>query len=264
MQLTDTGIDYVAGGRRFPIFNGGGMTYIYDPRHQLKAERAAVAKFLSPPARGLGVNTTDTAIQAAATAANFIPVVGPIISSVLSIGDALFGGGDPTALSILINQVVQLRAQIASLNNMLGQPDSFVIPAGFNAQDKDTWRDFVDAIIEQTLGTTESDIQSNRRPDYYSAIAALQKIVTAMQGQVHDQQLTAAIEAAIEPTLVMAPAAAAAAAGSAASDTAPAPAGGSVDDTAPSTAAAAEIIAGVPNWALLAVGLVGVIVIARA
>lgn len=144
----------------------------------------------APTFRG-PTNPVDTGVQAAAAAANFIPGVGQIISAVLSVGDAIFGGGDPTALSVLISQMVGLRQQIAQAHAALGVSDSFVVPSNFNPTDKGkTNPGFVDSIVEEVLGVTEPQIQSNRRADYYSAITALKSELSGLANQAHDQQLT--------------------------------------------------------------------------
>jgi hypothetical protein len=198
--MQDTGLDYVALGRRYPIFVGpGNLPYIFDPKKQLLTERASARAYLESN-RGAGLGqAVDTAVQAVATAANFIPGVGPIISAVLNIGDAIFGGGDPTALSLLISQIVQLREQIAQANIAAGVPDSFVVPAGFNPQDKGQFAGFVDGIVESVLGVTEPQIQKDRRKDYYAAIAKLQSILASATQNAHEMQLVSAIEAQLAP-----------------------------------------------------------------
>lgn len=194
--MQHTGLNYEKNGRLYPLTYQGGLFFIFDPKRELQAERQSVAAAL-PAARGLGDPAVQAGFQVAAQAAGFIPVVGPFLSAALSVAGSLFGGGDPTALSILMNQIVQLRGQIAAANNAMGRGDSFVIPAGFDPTDKDGSRDLVDGIVEEVLGTSESEIQGNRRPDYYSAIKALQNILTATQAAAHDQALVQTVEGAV-------------------------------------------------------------------
>jgi hypothetical protein len=198
--MIDTGYDYIGpNGRGYPVTRRNGLFFIYDPKHELTLERQSVLQFMAAAApapahrSGLGV-IPGGVIQAASTAANFIPGVGPFISAGIQILGGLFGGGDPTALSVLIDQIVQLREQIAEANRSMGVADNFSVPAGFNAQDKDTWRDFVDGIVMQALGTTEEEIQGNRRPDMYSAIDALKRGLAAVQKRADNAQLAQTIE----------------------------------------------------------------------
>jgi hypothetical protein len=148
----------------------------------------------------LGI-TTDQGVQAAAQAANFIPGVGPIISSVLQIGDAIFGGGDPTPLSQLISNIVNLRAQIAQANNAAGYQDDFTVPSSFNAQDKQGTAPLVEGIVEQALGVSAAHVQSNRRADYYAAIKALQSDLQQAEQHANNVQLTQQITQQVEQQL---------------------------------------------------------------
>lgn len=192
-----TGLRYNIGGQSLQLVHDGqGNYFAYDPTHTVNTRHVAFPGGL----HGLGANAVDSGIQVAAQAANFIPVVGPIVSSILSIGDAIFGGGDPTALSVLINNIVQTRGAIADGQRALGINDTFTIPADFDPTDKGKKHPgFVDAIVEEALGVTEDQIQSNRRPDYYSAITALQKMLATVQSETHDAGLEASIVAALQP-----------------------------------------------------------------
>jgi hypothetical protein len=198
--MNNTGLDFVSkNGARYGVIKGAdNKYYIADPNFELNAAHktfsiaqgvpvststvAATSKTLS----GFLGTTTDTAIQTAAAAVNFIPVVGPIASAVLSVGDAIFGGGDPTPLSQLISEIVQGRATIAQLTNQIaGQVvDTFVIPAGFNAQDKAGTASLVEGIVEQYANVSQADVESgNRRADYYKAISAINAQVAALTNQ---------------------------------------------------------------------------------
>lgn len=258
MSMTDTGLVYEKGGRRYPIHRSNlgraGLVYIYDPYKELRAERASVADYLArtPSARRQLGDVPAAAFNVASEVANYIPGVGPLISSAINIASSIFGGGDPTALSALMNQVMQLRAQIAAANNQMGHADTFTIPAGFNAQNKDAARDPVDAVVESVLGVTEAGIQGDRRADYYKAISALQSILAQAQQGLHDQQLAQTIVTEVD-TGPGAPAGQAAAS-QAAAGAAP------IDATAADAATAAP---GVPLWAYLVLGAGAAILAAR-
>lgn len=212
--MNNTGLNYVdKSGARYNIIKGAdNKYYIADPNFELNAAHKAFSVTQGVPVAPatpapkptaanpstpsvttpktlsgfLGETTTDTAIQSAAAVANFIPVVGPIASTVLSIGDAIFGGGDPTALSVLINEIVQGRATIAQLNNQIAgyTVDSFTIPAGFNPTDKAGTAALVEGIVEQYAGVSQSDVESsNRRADYYKAISAINSQISTLTNQ---------------------------------------------------------------------------------
>lgn len=191
-MLTRLPTDYVApDGARYALFEdkSTGQVYTYDPNHELgglHVNPATGARTLS----GLGITAESAGISAAATAASFIPGVGPIVSGVIGLVGSLFGGGDPTPLSQLIDQIVNLRAKIAQAHQAMGVPDSFTIPTGFNSQDKQKWASLVEGIVEQATGKSASDVQSsNRRADYYAAIKAMQNALQDLQTQGQIQQV---------------------------------------------------------------------------
>lgn len=199
--MQDTGFDYNAGGVSLPITrDNDGDLYLYDPNHLINTPHYAPRGTPGIQMQGLGI-TTDQGVQLASQAANFIPVVGQYLSAALQIGDAIFGGGDPTPLSQLISQIVQARGSIADANRSMGIADTFVIPSGFNPQDKAKNGAFVDGIVTEVIGANESDIQANRRKDYYSTISALGDALKTAQGAAHDQGLTSSVESTLLPVL---------------------------------------------------------------
>lgn len=202
MALQRTGNDYVTpSGVHYALYRdtSTGQIFTYDPNRELSGPHINPLKG-SSTLSGLGISAESAGIDAAATAANFIPGVGPIVSAVISLAGGLFGGGDPTPLSQLITNIVNLRAQIAQAHQALGIPDSFTVPAGFNAQDKATWASLVEGIVSQATGKPISDVESsNRRKDYYAAISAMQSSLQQLQTQAEIQTAVAAATSQTAP-----------------------------------------------------------------
>lgn len=199
--MQDTGFNYNTNGVSLPIVrDNDGDIYLYDPQHRMNAPHYARRESTGVQMGSLGLST-DQGVQLAAQAANLIPGVGQILSAALQIGDAIFGGGDPTPLSSLMNQIVQSRGAIAEINRGMGVADTFTIPADFDPLDKDKERAFVDAIVTAAIGASEAQIQGDRRKDYYNAISVLADALKQAQGTAHDQDVTSSVVGSLLPVL---------------------------------------------------------------
>lgn len=130
--MAKTNVEYISPrGERFAVVRADdGELYIHDPQYRLP-QRHSIVRVSKPMPLGQGNAAVNAGIQTAESVANMIPGVGPIASSILSVGeDALnafgisFGGNDPTPLSQLADEVTSLRTQIAQAHQALGIPDT--------------------------------------------------------------------------------------------------------------------------------------------
>lgn len=201
-----------------------GHLYLHDPQYRLWWVRHThipqgpfVPGRYHTDAGGLAGLGTSSIIQNAPiinTALNFIPGVGPILSSIASIAEGIFGGGDPTPIGDIWSNLIQLRTQVAAMRNVLaaagqGAPDDFTFSGDPN--DADTGgvvaAEIASEVLNKFSGEPDDKLRHDiKRTDEYDAIKALQQIAQQLQGAVaqvqqdqHDATLIAAVTGQAAP-----------------------------------------------------------------
>jgi hypothetical protein len=248
----------------FKIVRGAdGLRYIHDP--DFKYWWIEHVHIPQPGDAVDGLGAVPGYAQAGAAALNFVPGIGPILSTVASLALSIFGsGGDPTPRGQIWSTIISLRQQIADMRNQLaaagaGAPDDFTFSGDPNADrqggDEAAW--ITSEVLQLHPGTAEGVGLSSQisRADEYNAIKALQQLAAQLQSQLqqtqqsqHDAALIAAVRQASAPAPTSSPA----------STSSSAPIATAPASTSSSTAPA---IAGFDGPILAAVGVAAAIVL---
>lgn len=209
------------GGRRYQVFMGSDdRYYLFDPNHTLDTHALQTSPHQTLPglpheqAAGLhGLGAGEQAyIGVAATAASFVPVVGPVLGPLIGAIGSLFGGGDPTPASSIWKAIIDAREAVAQTKNAIaGSPpnppvDTFVVPPGLvrtsdGPNGGNTGNVLASKICAEVLSLPSSDIHKVKRAQWYACLQTLQKELQQLQGQQHDMQLTQQITQQIIPTV---------------------------------------------------------------
>lgn len=120
---------------------------------------------------GLGTSSIEQNKGFISAGLNFIPGVGPILSGIFNLAESIFGGGDPTPMATYFAAIIQMRLQVAQAHRVLGVPDDFHLPTGFDGS-PDQIDDLAMLIINDELGKVPSVHMSDVILDDWTGVGA--------------------------------------------------------------------------------------------
>lgn len=180
--MRNTGQHLNINGTLFALCEHDGHYFVYDPRQEIDS-----------PTRASGLGAVDVeklAITAGSKALDFVPVVGPILSTLAT---SLFGSGDPTPIREIAMQAVTDRIALAAARNSHGIADAFdvaKIMAQYGADPSDQ-ANAGPMVAQEILGRPIQPFDTARhnikRDDYKAAIAQMENATRALMAMPSTQ-----------------------------------------------------------------------------